>query len=133
VQGHSALATDDDGDASRQDHARTSGVLFVSSATAAMLLKIPGRVAAPSWAAFRVMHHTGVLQSVRSATVAIKLLRVLHQHVQVAVQVQGDAKDWFWVMTATLLYTYVAACLFMIYMHLYYAAGFTTISDMLCR
>jgi hypothetical protein len=45
--------------------------------------------------------------------------------------VQGDAKDWFWMVASTVVFVYLAACLFMIYAHLYYKAGFATIADLM--
>jgi hypothetical protein len=65
--------------------------------------------------------------------VSVSYAPVLHLTVLLSVQrlahAQGDFKDWFWMATATALYTYLSACLFLIYLHLYEAAGFMTIAD----
>ena len=47
--------------------------------------------------------------------------------------VQGDAKDWYWMIGSSLVFVYLSACLFKVYMHLYYAAGFRTIADIMAH
>ena len=39
--------------------------------------------------------------------------------------------DWFWMIASIAVFTYMSACLFMVYSYLYYAAGFVTIADCL--
>jgi hypothetical protein len=46
---------------------------------------------------------------------------------------QGDWKDWFWMIAATCVFTYAAACLFMIYLHVYRMSGMMTIAEYLSR